>query len=109
MTHQKNDTNITAVYELINQYGLEAIPEAMTILFNQAMQLDRSQHLQASPYERSIDRLDYANGYKPKTLSTKMGKIKLAIPQTRHSEFYPSSLERGIRSERALNLAVGSL
>jgi putative transposase len=109
MTHQKNDTNITAVYELINQYGLEAIPEAMTILFNQAMQLDRSQHLQASPYERSIDRLDYANGYKPKTLSTKMGKIKLAIPQTRHSEFYPSSLERGIRSERALNLALAQM
>jgi putative transposase len=109
MTHQNNDTNIATIHELINQYGLEAIPEAMTILFNQAMQLDRSQHLQASPYERSIDRLDYANGYKPKTLSTKMGKIKLAIPQTRHSEFYPSSLERGIRSERALNLALAQM
>ena len=78
----------------------------MTILFNEAMQLERAQHLQAAPYERSTNRLDNANGYKPKTLSTKMGKIKLAIPQTRHSDFYPSSLEKGIRSERAHNLAL---
>jgi putative transposase len=38
-----------------------------------------------------------------------MGKIKLAIPQTRHSDFYPSSLEKGIRSERALNLALAQM
>jgi hypothetical protein len=53
MTHQNNDTNIATIHELINQYGLESIPEAMTILFNEAMQLERAQHLQAAPYERS--------------------------------------------------------
>ena len=31
MTNPNNDNSIETVYELINQYGLKAIPEAMTI------------------------------------------------------------------------------
>ena len=31
------------------------------------------------------------------------------MPQTRDSEFYPSALERGERSERALRLAIAEL
>ena len=53
MTYTNNDNSTTEIYELINQYGLEAIPEAMTILFNQAMKLERVQHLHAKHYERS--------------------------------------------------------
>ena len=60
-------------------------------------------------YERSEDRRGYANGYKPKTISTHAGKLTLQIPQVRDSEtpFYPRSLDRGSRYERALKLAVG--
>jgi hypothetical protein len=29
--------------------------------------------------------------------------INLSIPQTRSSDFYPNCLEKGLRSERALN------
>ena len=35
--------------------------------------------------------------------------MKLAIPQTRGTEFYPQSLERGLRSERALKLALAEM
>ena len=39
-----------------------------------------------------------------------MGKITLAVPQVRDGvDFYPSALEKGLRSERALKLAVAEM
>ena len=75
------------------------------------MKLDRTRHLQALPYERSDDRQGYANGYKPKTVNSKLGKLTLSVPQVRDSddEFYPSCLEKGLRSERALKAALAEM
>jgi hypothetical protein len=61
-----DDSNLNSVHELISTYGMEVMPQAMEILFNQAMRLERDQHLGAGHYQRSSDRLDYANGYKQK-------------------------------------------
>ncbi len=47
-------------------------------------------------------RTGYANGFKPKALSTRLGPITFAIPQVRGDlDFYPSALEKGVRSEQA--------
>ena len=78
-------------------------------LLNEAMKVERSVVLGAQPYERSDDRLRYANGYKPKTVRTRVGELELAVPQARGVPFYPSSLERGQRSERALKLAIAEM
>jgi hypothetical protein len=71
---------------------MEAMPQAMEILFNEAMLIERSQHLGAGHYQRSRDRIDYANGFKPKRIKTRIGELDLSIPQTRSSDFYPSYL-----------------
>jgi transposase len=55
-------------------------------------------HLGAGSYERTPGRRGQANGYKPKTVATRMGKVTMGIPQVRDCDFYPSSLEKGIRS-----------
>ena len=75
-------SNLNSVHELINTYGMEAMPQAMEILFNEAMRLEREQHLGAGHYERNNERLDYANGYKPKRVKTRIGNLDLSIPQT---------------------------
>lgn len=59
MTHQ-ND--YTFANELVEK-GLEAVPEMMRVLINQAMQVERSKYLQAEEYERTEDRKGHANGY----------------------------------------------
>jgi putative transposase len=81
---------------------LEAVPELLRVLINQAMQVERSKYLQAGEYERTEDRKGHANGYKPKTVRTRMGEITFAVPQVREGGFYLSALEKGLRSERAL-------
>ena len=98
MTHQ---TNYTFSKEVMEQ-GLDAIPEMMRIIINNAMQEERTQYIQAEEYERTADRKGHANGYKPKTIKTRVGEITFSVPQVREGGFYPSALEKGMRSERAL-------
>jgi transposase-like protein len=88
--------------ELLKTNGFDALAEAVTVLINSAMVAERSDYLDAAPYERSAARTGYANGYKDKWLKTRLGTLPLKVPQTRDGTFYPQSLERGLRSERAL-------
>ena len=79
-------------------------------MLNEAMRIERSQALEADPYQRTEKRRGYANGFKPKTLQTRVGKLALQVPQVRGEvEFYPSALERGVRSERALKCAIAEM
>lgn len=78
----------------------------MQVLLNEAMKLERSAVLGARPHERTPLRRGQANGFKPKTVETRLGPLELRVPQTRGVPFYPSSLEKGQRSERALKLAI---
>lgn len=76
------------------------------MLLNEMMKVERSRRLRAGPHERSEQRQGHANGYKSKRVRTRVGELDLAVPQTRASDFYPSCLEKGLKSERALRLAL---
>ncbi len=104
--NNNNDNAFNEVYEMIMHYGTEAMPKVMEVLFNEAMKIERQHHIGVDHYARSNNRIDYANGYKSKQLKTRIGALDLKVPQTRRTDFYPSCLERGLRSERALNLAL---
>lgn len=102
MTHQ-NDYNLSAgKIEELTRNGFEAVPEMLRVLLNSIMQVERAKYLQAGEYERTENRKGHANGYKPKTVRTRVGEITFAVPQVREGGFYPSALEKGLRSERAL-------
>jgi len=73
------------------------------------MKIERENFLHAKFYERTPERIDRANGYKPRTLQTRNGKMKLEVPQTRDTPFYPSCLEKGLRSERTINAAIAEM
>lgn len=109
MTYVSDYTIPKEVLEQICEEGFDALPDLIRIMLNTAMQIERHKHLGAGPYERTPQRQGYANGFKPKTMATRVGKITFDIPQVRESDFYPSSLERGIRSERALKLALAEM
>jgi len=97
------------VLTLLADHGFEGFANAMQILMNEAMKLERETALGAQHYQRTPTRRGYANGFKPKTVETRVGQLELSVPQTRGVEFYPSALERGTRSERALKLAIAEM
>jgi putative transposase len=109
MTHQNDYTLSSTVIEECLANGLEGIPEIMRVLLNSAMQVEREKYLQASDYERTDKRQGHANGFKPKTVKTRMGEVTFAIPQVREGGFYPSALEKGLRSERALTMTLAEM
>ena len=103
------NTKLSSMAEVLSEKGLEGLGNAVEILINEAMRIERDRHLNAAAYERSSERTGYANGYKPKQLTTRLGSLNLSVPQVREGNFYPSFLERGIRSERALKLSLAEM
>src|SRR3954462_5986214 len=109
MTHQMQTTALDEIMELLAEHGFDGMARAVTVLLNEVMKLERTAALGAMPYQRAEHRTGHANGFKPKTVHTRLGALTVAVPQTRGVEFYPSALEEGVRSERALNLAVAEM
>ncbi len=109
MAHEDHSTRFDEVLQLLSEHGFDGMAAAVQILMNEAMKLERAEVLGAAPYQRSESRRGYANGFKPKTVNSRLGQLQLNVPQTRDVEFYPSALERGERSERALKLAVAEM
>jgi putative transposase len=109
MTYQTDCTLPEELLEQIAQEGLASLPSLIQAVINQAMQIERQNYLGVGPYERSEERQGYANGYKPKTVATRVGNITFDVPQVRAGGFYPQALEKGVRSERALKLALAEM
>lgn len=109
MTYQGDFTLPDELLEQISTQGIDFIPELIRLLINTAMKAERQQYLGAAPYQHSPERRGHGNGYKPKTLSTRLGEITFDIPQVREGGFYPQALEKGLRSERALHLALAEM
>jgi putative transposase len=109
VAHQPDSNVIETVVQLLCESGLSQMAEAVRIMLNEAMRIERSHVIEADPYERNERRRGYANGFKPKTLETRLGPLTVQVPQARGVEFYPSALEKGVRSERALKLAIAEM
>jgi putative transposase len=63
-------------------------------------------HLGAERYERSEGRRGYRNGTKPRTLTTRVGTLELAVPQDRDGTFSSELFSRYQRTEQALVLSL---
>ena len=109
MTYRGDFTLPAELLEQVQEQGLDVLPELLRVILNAAMQAERTEHLNAAPYQHTQGRNGYANGFKPKTMRTRVGEITFAIPQVREGGFYPQALEKGLRSERALTLALAEM
>ena len=109
MTHPPQFTRFGEAIQLLSEHGFDGLAEVLQLLLNEVMKLERCEALQAAPYQRTDERQGYANGFKDKTVRTRVGELHLKVPQTRDVDFYPQALERGVRSERALTTALAEM
>ena len=100
---------LDAAFAALLENGLDGAGEALRILVNEASKIERSHYLNARPHERTAGRVDYANGFKPKTVMTRVGEQTFDVPQVRGAGFYRSALEKGSRTEQALNIALAEM
>jgi transposase-like protein len=70
------------------------------------MGYERQCFLQAHPYQRSPQRVDQANGFYSRQLTTRLGVVELKVPRTRSGCFHPQVLVRYQRREPVINEAL---
>ena len=74
----------------------------LTTVFNQLMENQCTEYIQADEYQRSKSRQSQRNGYYEREVTTHVGTRHLKVPRTRDGEFSPSLFERYQRNEQAL-------
>jgi putative transposase len=89
--------------ELLQKAGdgdfLRAVAEAVLQIL---MESDAEGLIGASRHERSPERLNYRNGYRDRTLDTRLGQLQLRVPKLRQGSYFPPFLEPRKMTEKAL-------
>jgi putative transposase len=80
--------------------------EIVERILQEMLEAEMTEHIGAAPYERSAARTGHRNGYKPRTLRTRVGPLDLLVPQDREGTFSTKLFCRYQRNEKALVLAL---
>jgi putative transposase len=78
---------------------LRAVAEAVVQML---MEVDVEGVIGAGRHERSGERTTYRNGYRDRSLDTRLGSLQLRIPKLRQGSYFPPFLEPRKTSEKAL-------
>jgi len=70
------------------------------------MLYERQCFINVHPYQRLAQRVDQANGFYQRRLTTRLGSMELKVPRTRSGHFHSQVLPRYQRREPAINEAL---
>jgi putative transposase len=101
--HRRVDAELVQEVLLDDPDFLHEIVERVV---QQLLEAEITEHIGASPYERTENRTGQRNGYKPRTLRTRVGTLNLLVPQNREGTFSTRLFARYQRNEKALVLAL---
>jgi transposase-like protein len=97
------------IFELIEDYLIDqddGLKKLLTWFLNLVMQLEAIQQSGAEPYERNEARTTQRNGYKERSLKTRVGELILRKPQFRDRSFKSCIFDKYSRVELALTNAI---
>jgi transposase-like protein len=86
--------------------GQDGLAKLLEAVLNQILEAQVTESIGADKHERSEERQCYRNGYRPRTLYTRVGPVTLQVPQTRDGSFSTDIFRRYQRSEQAFVLAL---
>lgn len=72
----------------------------------QVLEAEITEHLGAEAHQRTPERRGHRNGYKPRTLNTRVGTLRLSVPQARDGSFSTMLFDNYQRSEKAVCSAL---
>lgn len=103
---QDKVTDFIALWQDKNSKNEDSIREVFRSMFQEMLESEIESHLGASRHERTEARRGHRNGYQPRMLNTRVGRIELMIPRDREGNFRTELFDRYQRSERALVLSI---
>jgi putative transposase len=93
------------ILDLLGEYLVDqesGLKKLLTWFLNQVMQVEALQQSGAEPYQRIATRTAHRNGYKSRSLKTRVGEINLDKPQFREFSFETRVFNKFSRVEKAL-------
>ena len=107
MAHlKKKDIGILGILQASSGNGDDPLKALLRHTIQQLLEEELTAFLNAEPYTRTAERRGYRNGYKPRTLKTRVGRLDLMVPKDREGLFQTELFEKYQRNEKALVLAI---
>jgi len=106
---KEEDSKLVDVLQAQFVKGEEPFRALLEHTIQEVLEEELTAYLNAEPYARTEGRRGYRNGYKPRTLSTRVGRLELMVPKDREGRFQTELFEKYQRSEKALLLAVAEM
>lgn len=88
--------------KVLTEESPDFLQEALRVLSSRLMELEVTRLTGAAKGERTPDRKDHRNGYRPRRWDTRAGTLGLQVPKLRRTPYVPCFLEPRRRGERAL-------
>jgi transposase-like protein len=86
--------------------GEDFVRQLVERTVQQVLEAEMTSFLGAETYERNGERRGWRNGFKPRTLKTRVGELELMVPKDRDGQFQTELFERYQRSEKAFVAAL---
>jgi transposase-like protein len=87
MAPREETTELVQVWQEAGEAGDDPIRALMQVLLQGLLEKEVTAHVGAEPYERTEGRRGRRNGYKPRSLKTRVGTLDLLVPQDREGRF----------------------
>jgi transposase-like protein len=108
MTTRKSKAKLSPLETLVSG-DRDLMKSLMKEALQEVLESEMTEHLGASPSERTGGRNGYRAGYYSRGLVTRIGKLELRVPRDRNGEFSTALFERYARSEKALVAALAEM
>jgi transposase-like protein len=109
--YQMTQINVTLDSDIL--HGLftsngkdETFSKLLECILNQVLNAQAAEQVGAERYERSENRNGYRNGFRMRSITTRVGTLELQLPRLRDGKFSTALFHRYQRSEQALVLAM---
>ena len=106
MARRIDGKDLLALWQETIEKDQDLLKAILQTVLQMLLEAEFTQCIGAEPHERTDERRGYRNGYRPRTLTTRVGKLELRIPRDREGRFCTKLFERYRRSEKALVLAL---
>lgn len=106
MARKSNDSELRGVWQEAAAAGEDGMRRMVERVVQQVLEAEMTAFVGADSYEWTGERRGYRNGYKPRTLKTRVGELELMVPKDRDGQFQTELFECYQRSEKALVLAI---
>ena len=106
MTRSKDSSSLLALWQEASKAGEDGFRQVLQQVVQRILEEELTAFLRAAPSERTTSRRGYRNGYKPRSLKTRVGTLDLMVPKDREGRFQTELFDRYQRSEKALVLAI---